>query len=80
MELQIFQTIKEQELILTAMPCLSTKIQNYVITINSSTLLEEWNSKIHIIKPFNMHRILVSTGKSLLNSEEYTVASNTVIK
>lgn len=43
-------------------------------------LLGEWNSKILIIKPFSTHRILLTTGKSLLNSEEYKVASITIIK
>lgn len=43
-------------------------------------LLGEWKSKILIIKPFSTHRILVTTGKSLLNCEEYKVASITVIK
>lgn len=43
-------------------------------------LLSEWNSKILIIEYFSMHRILPTTEKSFLDTEEYKVAISTIIK
>lgn len=43
-------------------------------------LLSEWDSKILIIEYFSMHRILPTTEKSFLDTEEYKVPISTIIK